>query len=123
MLRTATIAVVLFVILAGPASADVLVSAIPKRLVCGDAIKPGIWAQPGTRGSRKVRIKVIDDRTGKVWWRRTASAPTRAWRYWYLASGMRGQCTRTTVVYSAPGWTARYHVRFASEGVSLSPFG
>ena len=61
-------------------------------------------------------MKVIDDRTGTVWWRRTARAPTRRWRYWRLPSGMDGQCGRTTVVYTAPGWTARFTVRFRPEG-------
>ena len=34
-----------------------------------------------------------------------------------LPSGMAGQCGRTIVVYSARRWTARYTVRFRSEGV------
>src|SRR4051794_38412799 len=117
MLRNAIITALLFAGLAAPASADVLVSAIPKHLVCGDAITPGIWAQPGTHGSRKVKIKVIDGRSGTVWWRKTAYAPSRHWRDWYLPSGMDGQCRRTIVVYASPGWTVRYTVRFRSEGV------
>ena len=40
------------------------------------------------------------------------------WRYWYLPSGMRGQCGPTTVVYSRPRFTVRYKVRFRSEGVN-----
>src|SRR4051812_42684427 len=117
MVRTAMITALLFAALAAPASADVLVSAIPKHLVCGDAITPGIWAQPRTRGSRRIKIKVIDARSGTVWWRKTAYAPTRHWRDWYLPSGMDGQCGRTIVVYTARAWTARYTVRFRGEGV------
>ena len=117
MLRIGLLVSVAVAIAAPPASADVLISAIPRTLVCGDAIAPGVWAQPGTRGSRKVRIKVIDDRTGKVWWRKTAKAPSADWRYWYLPSGMDGQCGPTTVVYQGPGFTDRYKVRFRSEGV------
>jgi len=102
---------------AAPASADVLIEAIPKRLVCGDAITPGIWAQPGTHGSRTVRIQAIDRRSGRVWWRKKARARTGGWRNWYLRSGWRGRCRRTTIVYRGPGFTARYTVTFRSEGV------
>jgi hypothetical protein len=102
---------------ASPAVADVLVEAIPKHLVCGDAITPGIWAQPGTTGSRKVRIKAIDRRTGRVWWRKTARATSRRWRNWYLPSGRNGQCGSTTIVYDGPGWTMRFRTSFRSEGV------
>ena len=98
------------------ASADVLVSAIPKRLSCGAAITPGIWAQPGTTGDRTVRMRVIDRSSGRVWWRKTATAPTRAWRNWHLPSGRRGRCGPTTVVYTGPGFTSRYRVRFRDEG-------
>ena len=70
MLRIGFVAAVILMAAASPASADVLISAIPRTLVCGDAITAGIWAQPGTRGNRKVRIKVVDDRTAKVWWHR-----------------------------------------------------
>jgi hypothetical protein len=117
MLRIGILTASTVLAFATPASADVLISAIPRTLVCGDAITPGIWAQPGTRGDRRVRIKVIDDRTGRVWWRKTASVAFRDWGYWYLPSGMGGQCRPTTVVYSAPRFTARYKVRFRDEGV------
>jgi hypothetical protein len=100
-----------------PYLADVLVEAIPKHLVCGDAITPGIWAQPGTRGSRTVRMKAIDRRSGRVWWRKKARARTTGWRNWYLTSGWRGWCRRTTIVYSGPGFIVRYNVSFKSEGV------
>jgi hypothetical protein len=101
------------------ASADVLVSAIPKRLVCGAPIKPAIWAQPGTTGDRRVKMRAIDRASGKVWWRKTATARTRGgWREWYLPSGMDGQCKRTTFVYElSDGVKAKYRIRFKSEGV------
>src|SRR4051812_23364355 len=86
------------------AFADVLVSAPSRTLVCGDAIHVGIWAQPGTRGSRVVRITARDRRTGRVWWRRTATARTSRWRDWYLPSGMGGQCRTTIITYK----TARF---------------
>lgn len=112
-------AVLALLIVVPSASADVLVTALPKRLVCGDAINPGIWAQPGTTGSRKVRMRAIDRSTGKVWWRKTATARTQAgWRDWSLPSGMAGRCGRTTFVYELPGGVkAKYRVRFKSEGV------
>jgi hypothetical protein len=102
---------------AAPANAAVLVSAPPKRLVCGDAITLGIWAQSWTKSSRWVRMKAIDTRSGKVWWRKKAKASKRHWRYWTLPSGMDGQCRRTTVVYRGAHLQATFHVRFKSEGV------
>jgi hypothetical protein len=102
---------------ATPASAAVLVSAPKTHMVCGDAIVPGIWAQGGTKGSRTVRIKAIDRKTGKTWWHRTAKAPFSHWRYWYLPSGKGGQCKPTTLVYKGPGFTARYKITFKTEGV------
>jgi hypothetical protein len=118
MLRTALAAVVLIAALPSAASADVLVHAIPERLVCGDPITAGIWAQPDTKGGKTVRMKAIDRRTGKVWWRKKARAKTRRWHYWTLPSGMNGRCRRTTFVYTlADGVKSRYHIRFRSEGV------
>src|SRR4051794_23434061 len=122
MIRGVALTVPVAVALAAPpvASADVLVSAIPKVLVCGDAISPGIFAQPGTRGSRVVDMSVVDIDTGIVWWRKTARATTR-WRSWYLPSGRKGYCGATTVSYHLRGrWTVRYKVRFKSEGVAQS---
>jgi hypothetical protein len=98
-----------------PAQAAVLHQAIPKRLVCGDAIVPGIWAQSWTEGDRTIRMKAIDRETGRVWWRKKARALKSHWREWYLPSGMDGQCGRTTFVYRGPGWKATYRIRFRSE--------
>jgi hypothetical protein len=123
MRRIVVLAVlVVALVTAAVANADVLVNAVPKTLVCGDAIQLGIWAQAGTTGNRTVRMSAIDQRTGRVWWRRTATAPTRAWRYWSLPSGRNGRCGRTTIVYrghreDGSSWVARYNVRFRSEGV------
>ena len=118
-MRRTTVPVALAGLLAAApaASADVLISAIPKRIVCGAAIKPGIWAQPGTTGSRWVRMKAVDRATGKVWWRKTAKARTRGWRDWYLPSGMDGRCRPTTFVYVVNGQRVKYRIRFTSEGV------
>ncbi len=102
---------------AAPASADVLVSAFPAPLVCGDPIVPGIWAQPGTTQGRIVRMKAVDRRTGKVWWRKTARARESGWREWTLPSGRKGRCGTTKFVYKGDGFTARYTIRFRSEGV------
>ena len=113
----ALLALVALLAIAPTASADVLISAIPKRLVCGDAINAGIWAQPGTTGNRWVRMKAVDLATGKVWWRKTAKAVTRRWRDWYLPSGMDGQCQPTKFVYVVNGQKARFRIRFRSEGV------
>lgn len=117
--RTVLIAILaaLALALAAPAQAAVLVHAPPKRLVCGDAITVGIWAQSWTTGSRWVRMKAIDRATGTVWWHRKARASKRHWRYWGLPSGMDGQCGRTTIVYRGHGFKATFHVRFKSEGV------
>jgi hypothetical protein len=118
ILRAVLIAVVLVVALPATASADVLIHGIQERLVCGDPITAGIWAQPGTTGSRWVRMKAIDRDSGQVWWRRRARATTRRWRYWTLPSGMQGRCRRTTFVYTLPGGVkSRFHIRFRSEGV------
>src|SRR3712207_3283931 len=85
---------------AGPGTADVLVSALPQRLVCGAAIEPGVWAQPGPTGDRPVRMRAVDLRSGKVWWRRTVTArPRGGWRFWTLPSGMDGRCRPTKFVY------------------------
>jgi hypothetical protein len=102
---------------APPASADVLVSALPHRPVCGDPITPGIWAQPGTTGDRTVRMKAIDRRSGKVWWRETAKARTRGgWHTWHLPSGRDGKCRPTTFVYTlANGVKDKYVIRFRRE--------
>jgi len=99
------------------AQAAVLVNAPKKKLVCGDAITLGIWAQSWTTGSRWVRMKAIETRTGKVWWHKKAKASKTHWRYWYLPSGKDGRCHRTTVVYRGHGFKATFHVRFKSEGV------
>jgi hypothetical protein len=115
--RTVLIAILAALALAAPAQAAVLVHAPPKRLVCGDAITVGIWAQSWTTGSRWVRMKAIDRSTGTVWWHRKARASKRHWRYWTLPSGMDGQCGRTTIVYRGHGFTSTFHVRFKSEGV------
>jgi hypothetical protein len=109
-------------ILPTAAQADVLVTAVPPRLVCGDSIQVGVFGQVGTRGDRTVRILAVDGRTGVVFWRRTASARIGRWRYWSLPSGRRGQCGPTTIVYrgkrpDGSAWSGRFRVLFRSEGV------
>jgi len=101
-------------LVAPPAGADVLVSALPPHPTCGDPIVPGIWAQAGTRGDRTVRMKAVDRRSGRVWWRETATARTRGgWRTWHLPSGMNGRCRSTKFVYTlASGVKAKYVIRF-----------
>jgi hypothetical protein len=115
MLRTTLAALIAALVLAAPADAAVLVHAPPKKLACGDPITVGIWAQIDTKGSRWVRMKAIDRRSGKVWWHKKAKASTRHWRYWALPSGMKGRCRRTTIVYRGHGFKATFHVRFTSE--------
>ncbi len=116
MRRLAVLAVLAgALVTAAPADASVLISGIPKRLVCGDEITPGIWAQSGTTGSRRVSIKAIDRHTGKVWWHRTATAPFKGWRYWHLPSGMDGQCAPTTIVYRLHGRDSTFRVSFKPE--------
>jgi hypothetical protein len=109
--------VVALAVSASPASAAVLVHAPRTHPSCGGAITLGIWAQPGTRGSRTVRMQAIDRKSGRVWWRKKAKARTSRWRYWSLPSGEDGQCRPTTVVYRGPGFTSRFKVTFRSEGV------
>ena len=116
--KCALLSVTVGLLLAVPASADVLVQAIPKRLVCGDAIVPGIWAQSWTTGNRFVRMKAIDRRTGRVWWRKRARALKSHWREWYLPSGMGGQMPEHDLrVPCCHGWKVTYRIRFRSEGV------
>jgi hypothetical protein len=117
MRRAVLIAIVGALAFAAPANAAVLVHGVPTRLVCGDAITLGIWAQSWTTGSRWVRMKAIDRRSGKVWWHKKAKASKKHWRYWSLPSGMNGLCHRTTIVYRGHGFKATFHVRFKSEGV------
>jgi hypothetical protein len=104
------------------AQADVLVNAVPSRLVCGDVIQVGVFAQFETRGNRAVRITAIDRSTGTAFWHRTAGAPIGRWRFWTLPSGRNGQCGPTTIVYrghrpDGSAWTARYRVRFRGGGL------
>ena len=110
-------AAVLLAVSVAPASASVLIHAPKTHLVCGDAITAGIWAQPGTKGSRTVRMKAIDRRSGRVWWRKKARARTSRWRFWSLPSGEDGQCRPVTLVYKGPGFTSRFKITFRSEGV------
>jgi hypothetical protein len=104
-------------LLPASAQADVLVLAPKTRVSCGAAIHVGVWAQPGTPGSRVVRITARDRRTGIVWWARTVTATTSRWREWYLPSGRRGQCGATTITYRGPFPPTSWVVRFRSEGV------
>ena len=115
--RTLLIALLATLVLAAPARAAILIDGIPKTLVCGDAIVAGIWAQAWTKGSRWVRMKAIDRRSGKVWWHKKARASKTHWRRWTLPSGMDGRCRKTTFVYRAHGLNATFHIRFKSEGV------
>jgi hypothetical protein len=117
MRRIGLLTLIVLATTATPASAAVLIHAPKKHAVCGDAITVGIWAQPGTTGSRTVRITAIDRKSGKTWWRKKAKARTSHWRYWYLPSGKGGQCKATTVVYKGPGFTVHYRITFRSEGV------
>jgi hypothetical protein len=117
VVKIALLAAVLLAVSAAPASAAVLIHGPKTHLVCGDAITVGIWAQPGTKGSRTVRMKAIDRKSGHVWWRKKAKARTSRWRFWALPSGEDGQCRPTTVVYEGPGFTSRFKITFRSEGV------
>jgi hypothetical protein len=117
LMRTGVAVVVALAAWAAPASAAVLIHAPKQHLVCGDAITVGIWAQPGTKGSRTVRIKAVDRRTHHTWWHRKAKARTSRWRFWYLPSGEDGQCRPTTITYKGPGFTSRFKITFRSEGV------
>jgi hypothetical protein len=117
MKRIGLLTVIALALTATPASAAVLISAPKQHPACGDPIKPGIWSQPGTKGSRTVRIRLVDRKSGKTYWHRKAKAPFSHWRYWYLPSGKGGLCKPTTLVYKGPGFTARYKITFRSEGV------
>jgi hypothetical protein len=64
--RIALLTLIVLGATASPVSAAVLIHAPKKHLVCGDAITVGIWAQPGTTGSRTVRIKAVDRTSGKT---------------------------------------------------------
>jgi hypothetical protein len=115
MRRAVLVAILVALVVAPSADAAVLVRSVPKTLVCGDAITVGIWAQAWTKGSRWVRMKAVDRRSGKVWWHKKAKASERHWRYWALPSGMNGRCRKTTIVYRGHGFKATFHVRFRNE--------
>jgi hypothetical protein len=118
LLALATVATVALVLApAAAARAAIRVEAIPKRLTCGDAIVPGVLAERDTTGSRRVRIRAIDVATGKVWWHKRVRATRRHWRWWYLASGMDGNCGETKIEYRGRGDRIVYRVRFREEGV------
>ena len=117
MPRLLAAAAILFAMAPATAQAAVRVEAIPKRLACGDAIVPGIWAEPATKGSRTVRMRAIDVATGKVWWHRRAKASRRHWRWWYLSAGMDGHCGTTKIEYRGRGDRIVYQVRFRRVGV------
>jgi len=109
--------------LAAPAVAEaaVLVHAPDRSVSCGGPIQVGIFAQPGTTGNRTVRISAFDRASGKVWWKRTATAPIGRFRSWLLPSGRLGRCGTTTIVYrgfreDGSRFTSRFTVRFRDEG-------
>ena len=115
--KLALLTVAALAIAATPASAAVLISGPKTHPACGDPIVPGIWAQPGTTGSRTVRIKLIDRKSGKTYWHRKAKAPFSHWRYWTLPSGKGGLCKPVTLVYKGPGFTSKFKITFHGEGV------
>jgi hypothetical protein len=121
MRRAVLIAAALVAATPAVANAAVKVQRPPDNISCGGPIYVGIRAPAGTKGSRVVRIKVVDGPSGKVWFHRRATAK-RHWRHWFLPSGMNGQCQPTTIVYSGhnadgSAWTKRFKVVFHSEGV------
>jgi hypothetical protein len=112
----------LALVAASPAQADVLIEApYPLHKVCGDAITTGIWAQPGTTGSRTVLMYATDVQPGRIWWTKRGKAYSSRWRRWYLPSGWKGYCGTTRVTYAllAPThgviWRDSYTVRFRPE--------
>gem|GEM_PF-5860823 len=90
--------------------------------MCGDTIEVGIWYRDfptkQTKRQRRIVIKAIDERTGKVWWTKRATA-TKKWRHWYLPSGRAGRCGPTTIAYYKGGklYGKPIKIRFRSEGV------
>lgn len=121
MTRVPAAGVILALALAAPAAAqaDVLINVPDTSAVCGDLIKVGVWAQPGTTGSRSVSISAQDRVTGRIVARRTVTAMTSHWRYWFVAAPT---CHTTTIAYrsrAADGRseTQRFTVHFRSEGV------
>lgn len=62
------------------ASADVLVSAPPPSIACGDHIEPGVWYQAYSGGPRWARVSIKTVSGATVASRRVRA--TTAWRYW-----------------------------------------
>ena len=72
----------LFLALAAPASADVLVNAPKRAISCGDTIELGVWYRDfPTTGHRRTTVEVLSAR-GFVLSKRTLDAPAE-WKFWH----------------------------------------
>ena len=95
-------------LLAAPASADVLVNSPDPHIGCGESIKTGVWYQSFSGGPRGATIQILSARKFVLWSKRVRATTT--WRYWYY----HPRCGRTYYVrYSGgrgPPYTARVRV-------------
>jgi hypothetical protein len=94
---------------AAPAQADVLVNAPEQSIACGGQIKTGVWYQSYSGGPRGATI-TIKSIGGQTLNRRRVVAQT-VWRYFYYTP----RCGhRYRVQYLVPGGKANFVVRVRS---------
>ena len=87
------------------AGASVLVNAPSSPIMVGDAIKTGVWYQPGSGGAHWTRISITYKHASI--WRRTVTA-TSSWKYYRYFTRRTGTYT---VYYVTDGGTSVFHVR------------
>ncbi len=96
-------AVLVALLIPATALAAVDVNAIePSTVNCGKSIRMGIWAQPGSPGPNWAKMW-IKNQSGKIVWRKNATATSNGWTYW----SYKGACGEKYTAYyeSALGTT------------------
>src|SRR5262249_48834926 len=105
--RLALASLAAFLVLAAPASADVLVNAPQRVLKCGESIELGVWYRDHpTTGHRRTTVEVLSAR-GVVLFKRTLNGRPE-WKFWHY----KPRCGRRyTVRYVTYRGTDDFHVR------------
>lgn len=91
---------------AAPASADVLVEALPSSIPCGKSIGMAVWYQSYSGGSHRAVLEVRSANGKRLWRKRVRATTTwRTYRY-------HPRCRRTyRARYEVPGGVSSYRVR------------